>query len=174
MIKGEKVRLRPIEEKDLELLRSWRNRYFDQFFSGETLSKEQHRAWYDRYNASGGRDTMFIIEALDGNGAVGTIALYDVSIADRTAKLGRVLLLQEFRGKGYMDEAVKLLTNFAFDKLRLYKVRVEVFLDNTAALTIYAHAGYKTTSRPIILMEKVNHDHDPRKPIDMVDLGLED
>jgi len=116
---------------------------------------------------------MFIVETKDGT-PVGTIALYDVSIADRTARLGRVLLLEEYRGHSYMDEAVKILTGYAFSTMRLHKIRVEVFLDNTPAIAIYASAGYKTTARPIILMEKINVDFDPNQPLAMGDLELGD
>lgn len=173
MIKGEKINLRAIGPKDLEMVRTWRNRYFDAFFSGEQISKEQQRIWYERYQASGGKDTMFIVELKDGT-PVGTIALYDVSVADRTARLGRVLLLEEFRGNGYMDEAVKILTDYAFTSMRLYKIRVEVFMDNTAALAIYAAAGYKTTTRPIFLMEKTNLEFDPKQPLAIGNLELGD
>ena len=172
-LKGTKVQLRPIEQKDQEMIRSWRNLYSSAFFSGEQISKEQQRIWYDRYQTSGGKDTMFIVELLDCT-PVGQIALYDVSVADRTARLGRVLLLVDHRGRGYMDEGVRLLTNYAFEKMKLFRIRVECFLDNTAAIAIYANAGYKTTTRPIIIMEKTNYDFDPKQSVAIGDLGLED
>jgi len=172
-IKGEKIVLKPIEQKDLERIRLWRNLYSSEFFSGEEISKEQQRLWYERYQASGGKDTMFMVELPNGM-QVGTIALYDVSIPDRTARLGRVLLLEEHRGNGYMDEAVQILTNYAFTKMRLYKIRVEVFLTNAVALSLYAKSGYKATTRPMILMEKVNIDYNPLQPLEAENLESED
>ena len=152
MIKGERINLRPIEQKDMDMLRSWRNRYSDSFGDGGIITKEQQRKFYDRYQESQ-TDRMFVVELKDGT-PIGSIALYNISSPDRTADVGRVILIEEYRGHGYAEEAVKMVVKLA-DDMRLYKTRVWAFLDNMDAISIYARAGFKA-GRPRIYMERVN------------------
>ena len=163
MIKSERIYLKPIGENDIEWLRETRNKYKNNFFDANEISKEQQRSWYERYQENS-TDRMFIIKLKSGE-YIGTIALYNIDIGSRKAVLGRVLLLEEFRGHGYAEEAVKLLTDYAFSIMKLYKIKVEVHQDNLDALAIYARAGFKTITRPIMVLEKTNYDFDARKPL---------
>ena len=157
------IKIRPLEREDIEKIRNWRNANLDKFFDASYISKEQQRKWYEKYSDSGGTDLMFIIQA-DGED-IGTIALYNINPGDRTATLGRVLILEDYRGHGYAEEAVGLILDLAFKKMRLFKVKVEAHLDNIDAIAVYARNGFKTTTRPIILMEATNPDTDWKKPI---------
>ena len=164
MKKGDRLNLRHIEEKDIEWLRETRNKYKDNFFDSSEISVENQRAWYKNYRENTGIDHMFIVELKDKT-PIGTIAIYAVDIASRTAKLGRVLLIEDYRGHGYAEEAVKLAVDIAINDMRLFKIRVEVFQDNLDALSIYHKAGFKTGSRPVILLEKISHNLDWNKPV---------
>lgn len=164
MIKGARLNLTPLTEDDIELVRKWRNAYSQSFFDATHITKEQQVMWYQKYRESS-TDQMFVMRKKDGT-PIGTIALYDISISDRTAKVGRVMLIDEERGHGYAEEAVRLILDEA-DKLRLYKLKVEVYLDNIDAISVYAKCGFKTTSRPIILLERVNQDIDWKKPVEL-------
>lgn len=165
MLRGEKIYLKPISDRDIEMLRHWRNTYAKDFFSAEHITKEQQRQWYERYCDSAGRDYMWIIVNHCGE-CCGTIALYNIAIAERTATLGRVLVVEEHRGNGYMEEAVSLVLQYAFDILRLHKITLSVFLDNAKAIAVYAKAGFSSGKRPIMLMEAVSSDKDLwKKPV---------
>jgi RimJ/RimL family protein N-acetyltransferase len=155
----------------LELIRTWRNRYHNSFFSGEEITKEQHRSWYGRYKENN-LDRFWIIVTKSGE-KCGTVSLYNISLPDRTAELGRALLLEEYRGCGYAEEAVNLVCEYAFKKMNLHKIKVACFLDNIDAIAVYSRARFKTTTRPIILLERVNEDHNPKKPISYDDLSAD-
>lgn len=168
-IKSDRVWLKPIDESDIEDLRNWRNTNRDNFFDAGEISKEQQSRWYRKYQESS-TDKMFVITTHNGE-RIGTIALYNIDVGNRTATLGRVIILEEFRGKGYAAEAVKLLTDYAFTIMRLWKIKVETHLDNIDAIAVYAKAGFKTTTRPIIVLEKISPDIDWRKPITLEETG---
>src|SRR3989304_6944101 len=127
MINGERINLRPTEQKDMELLRKWRNAYATNFGDAGYITKEQQKMFYDKYQESH-TDRMFLIELKDGT-PIGTIAIYNISTTDRSADVGRVIIIDEQRGRGYAEEAVKLICTVA-DKMRLYKTRVWAYLDN--------------------------------------------
>lgn len=172
MLHGKRIDLRLIDKDDLEWLRMTRNKYADSFFTKDHITPQQQKAWYDKYSENV-TDRMFVVQLKDGT-LVGTLALYNVNIADRAAELGRTLLLEEHRGQGYMEEAVKLLVDHAFKIMRLWHIRLSVYLDNAAAIALYYKCGFEATQRPIMLMEVRNHNMDKNYPVKMNDFGSED
>lgn len=166
MLKGDKVSLKPIGAGDIEWLRSVRNKYRDSFYSRDEISPLQQRAWYDRY-AECNTDLMFIIQDKQGE-KVGTIALYNIKMDDRSADVGRIIILDEYRGEGYMEEALNLLVEHAFKRMRLFKIKVSTYLDNAAAIGLYSKVGFESLPRPVILMEMKNPDKECFKaPLEM-------
>jgi RimJ/RimL family protein N-acetyltransferase len=169
MLKSERLYLKPIDESDIEWLRETRNKYKDHFFDAGEISKEQQKQWYSRYREIEGKDQMFIIQLKNGTN-IGTVAVYNIDVSTRTADFGRFLLIDEYRHHGYAEEAVQCLMDYCWNTLRLWKIKLSVFLDNIDALAIYARSGFKTTSRPIILLENVNEKVDFKKPIKIEDV----
>lgn len=166
MIKGEKIDLRLIKEKDIELLRQWRNAYSERFFTKDYITKAQQRQWYSKYSESIGRDLMFIIQLKDTT-PIGTIALYNIDVTNRIADFGRMLLIQEYEGQGYAKESVSLILKFAFETLKLWKVKAQVFLDNAKAIGMYSSCGFDSFARPIMLMEATNRTENYKEPLEL-------
>src|SRR4030042_1434550 len=105
MITSERLVFKPIDEKDIEWLRDSRNKYKDNFFDSHEITTEQQKAWYVKYRDNG-NDKMFIVKLKSGE-QIGTIAIYNIDVSNRSAELGRVLLLEEFRHCGYAEEMVQ-------------------------------------------------------------------
>ena len=159
LLKSDKIILRPLAEDDLEMIRHWRNKYSSNFYDESYITKEKQREFYGRFQESS--DFFFIITLKDGN-PIGTIALYDIRLDDRSATLGRFLLLEEYRNQGFATEAVTLVTDLA-NRIRLWKVKVDCKESNMDAIRVYERCGY--TKRPITCFEKTNHSYDWGKPM---------
>jgi len=170
MLYGIRINLKPLEEKDIETTRTWRNKYSDKFFDSSYITKEQQRQWYERFKET--HDYFFIIQLKDKT-PIGTISLYNINIGDRTAVLGRFLLLDEHRHHGYAEEAVGMVIDMA-ERMGLFKIKVEVHLENIDAIAIYARAGFKTQTKPIIIMEKQFTNQDWDRPIEIFDVEEEE
>lgn len=168
MIKGKRINLKPIDKGDIETLRVWRNKYANNFYTSDTITKQQQRQWYQKYQDSYGRDFMYLIKLKDDT-PIGTIAIYNVEMADRTAEVGRMLLLEEYRNQGYMEEALDLIVKEAFESIRLWKLRLSCFLDNAGAISLYHKAGFQALPRPVMIMEMRNTNFDPDKPLRLLD-----
>jgi len=164
-LETDRIVLTPLTEADIEWTRRTRNEFHEYFYTEDYITKEQQRAWYERYKENSGHDYFFIIRKKGTNERMGTISLYNISHSDRTAELGRIIVLQEFQGQGYMEEAINLVFRVAFDDLRLYKIRLSTHLDNIQAISLYAKCGFKALTRPVILLEKFNPGYDSKKPI---------
>jgi len=168
MIKGKRLDLKPVDRGDIETLRVWRNKHGQNFFTSDTITKQQQRAWYQHYQDNYGRDFMYLIKLKDGT-PIGTIALYNVEMADRTADIGRILLLEQFRSQGYMEEALEMLVKEAFEKIRVWKLRLSCYLDNAGAISAYHKVGFQSLLRPVMIMEMKNSDISPEKPLTLHD-----
>lgn len=71
---------------------------------------------------------------------IGTIELYD--IGGTTATLGIIIGERSHWGRGYGPEAIAALLEHAFETMRLSRVRLSTFGDNTRAQLAFKKAGF--------------------------------
>jgi len=143
MITGKHVRLRAIEENDLLTLTNWRNdpEVYRQFFEYEPLSLVMERKWFDEF-LKRREEKFWIAETIKESKPVGTIGLVNIHWRNRRAEMGRVLVCPECRGNGYGKEMSELLLEYAFDHMNLNRIYLEVFADNTRAVSLYKSLGF--------------------------------
>ena len=145
LLSGEFIRLRPIAVSDAAFTLRWRqsSRAINLNKGAETL--EAQRDWIvgrpdSEYN--------FIIELLDGR-AVGMLSLVGVDPINRRAEPARFLIGEEelARGIPVAVESMKLLYEFAFDRLQLARVYGTVVSDNLAMYKWQTYLGMKEEGR---------------------------
>ncbi len=73
---------------------------------------------------------------------VGVIGFQDFDWPNQSAELG-YWLGKPFWGKGLMTEAIGLMLELAFRKLKLHRVRAGVFADNPASVKVLMKNGFK-------------------------------
>jgi diamine N-acetyltransferase len=143
-----RVRLRLLEERDLETTLGWRNR--DEirrwFFHSDVVALESHRAWFGR-NLERDDDFVFVIEELQElRRPVGQISLYNVDWPARRCEYGRLIVGDpEARGRGLAQAATRLVLRQAFDTFGLDEVYLEVIASNAAAIAVYDACGFRRT-----------------------------
>ena len=88
---------------------------------------------------------------------IGTICLWNFS-KDRTqAEIG-YQLLKEYQGKGYMQEALQKILNFAFNKVKLKSIQAELSPRNLKSLKILERNNFTKKAFQIKQPEKESHD----------------
>ena len=86
---------------------------------------------------------LFIVDPVGDEAIIGRIALTGVMRgAFLSAHLG-YWIDQEHQRKGYMTEAVREVTRFAFDVLGLHRVQAAVMPHNTASLRVLEKLGFR-------------------------------
>ncbi len=90
---------------------------------------------------------MFEIIDKHTDEAIGRIILFDIDHVDRRAMLGIVLGEKEYWGKGYGQEAVKLILDYGFNLLNLNNIMLGTFEFNQRALSSYRKVGFKEIGR---------------------------
>lgn len=146
MIRGKKVVLRAVEERDLPLLTEWLNDPdIAQMVGGWTFptSLSQQRIWFDSVH----EDTStqrWIIETGD-RVPIGLTGLWNINWHDRLALTAIKLSgAADVRGKGYGTDAVFTLMSYAFAQVGLNRLWGEIVGYNAPSYHLYVRAcGWK-------------------------------
>jgi RimJ/RimL family protein N-acetyltransferase len=124
MIRGKRVILRPVEERDLDLLARWRNDPETRrlLFSPFLVNPGGQRKWYEALLANSNK-ILFMVDNLEGR-TVGTIGMDKIDWVNQEFEGGPFIFDCEERSHGYAEEALELMINYAFEELNLHRMYV--------------------------------------------------
>jgi RimJ/RimL family protein N-acetyltransferase len=137
--------LRLLRVEDLVTTLTWRNRedIRHHFIKSDIISWEQHLAWWDDYRAKNDDFVLIIEETEKLNRPVGQVSLYNIDLENDEAEYGRLMIGDnEARGKGLARRATELLIAWAFNRLKIKRIYLEVFKKNTTAINLYRRCGF--------------------------------
>ncbi|OWA37715.1 GNAT family N-acetyltransferase [Saccharibacillus sp. O16] len=88
--------------------------------------------------------SRFIYKAVEQqtNEMVGHICLGNVDRANRSARVGKVLLNPDRRGKGYGKQMIDHILEIGFHDFKLHRISLGVFDFNTSAIQCYEKVGF--------------------------------
>ncbi len=143
-----KVRLRPLEPEDLEILYDWENDLqiwrvsntlapFSRYVLKQYI-QESHRDIFES------KQLRLIIEDL-GQKAVGAVDLFDFDPYHQRAGIGILIYSKKDRGKGLASDAIKLMADYSREFLGLHQVYANITADNTASIQLFEKAGFIKT-----------------------------
>lgn len=150
------MRVRPIEESDLEMVRGWRNspEVSRWHITRDIITPAMQEAWFQSICDRPDRHMVWIIETLEAR-PLGVIQLKDIQKQHRNGELGLYIAELADRGNIYATEAFYLVLNYAFGTLKLHKVTGYYLVENHVARRLNAHFGYSEEGR---LREHVHYD----------------
>ncbi|MEA2016556.1 MAG: GNAT family protein [Actinomycetota bacterium] len=156
-IAGKKTVLRLIKKMDLKKSLMWLkdtsvNMYLSHNFRDYT--EEQELKWFDFINKSN-NDIVFAIEDKNNNLYIGNCALHKIQWDKKTCELGIFIGEKDYWNKGYGSDAVKSISKFAFNRLNLKKIVLDVYRYNRRAIKVYKKCGFMLTK-----IERKNHFYD--------------
>ena len=134
------LKLRAAEPEDLELLYQWENDTH-LWAAGNTrvpYSKFQLKQYiaqssYDIFEH--GHLRLMMMEKASGK-VVGTVDLFDLDIHHSRIALG-LFVAEEFQGKGFARESLKLVENYVFNFLKINQLYVQIAESNTASCKLF-------------------------------------
>lgn len=143
--KSTPYRLRELRQEDLELVLEWRNsdRIRAIMFTDQTISREDHYAWFDRLQQNPSASVR-LFEAFSQPAGLMNITVRDSAngVAYWGFYLGRADL-----PKGTGTEMGLLALRFAFEKLNVRKLCGEVIAMNEASLRFHDKLGFVQEGR---------------------------
>jgi RimJ/RimL family protein N-acetyltransferase len=150
MLTGQTVRLRAVEREDLPRL----HELFDDDLELMTRSSDEparpfslaelEQRFDERVEEPDASVMRFVIEANDE--VIGTCELHLIDHFQQTCHLG-ITLGRDFWAKGFGQDAVRTLVDFAFRDLAMRKVGLEVLADDDRAVGAYRKAGFTEEGR---------------------------
>ena len=142
---GKKVKLRAIEEEDIEMLRSMKNDpWTESMVVGwcPPLSKSNQKKWFDSLKTDDNK-ILFIIET-EEDGAVGYTRIANIDWKSRSAHGGIMIQNRKNMSKGIATDTYMTMLRYAFFELNLNRMNGAV-LDYNKGSQKFAieKVGYK-------------------------------
>jgi len=145
MIEGKMVRIRAVEQTDLDEIMKWVNdpEVIDNLLMRYPISRYLEEKWLEKaLDTSDMRNKAFSIETKDGI-YLGGIGLHKINWENRNAEVGIVIGKKEHWGKGYGTDAMLAILEFAFNHMNLHRVYLEVYDFNVRGIKSYEKCGFK-------------------------------
>ena len=147
VIYGERIALRPMEERDTTDIIRWRNTDFvrKNFIYQKPFTVESHHHWIETM-VNTGKVVQFMIcpyEAGKLKNAVGSVFLRDIDEVHHKAEYGIFIGEEAALSQGYGTEAAQLMLQYAFETLHLHKVMLRLLAENVRAQKSYEKAGFR-------------------------------
>lgn len=141
------LRLRPYKACDAQVITTWlKNEYAFRQWSADRYEKypitpDDMNLYYDRDKNNG---KIWGMTAFCDKGVIGHFTMrYPDENSPDEIRLGFVIVDDKERGKGYGKEMVSLAVRYAFDFVKVKKVSLGVFENNTAAINCYRACGFE-------------------------------
>lgn len=151
-----RIALRPLERRDIEALRVLRNAQREYFLTKDIITAEQQEKWYALY-LNKDDDIMFAVTRAGHEDAfIGSVALYDICMEDKTAEHGRIMIdASKVNESGLGGEAIKAVCAFGFEVLGLNLIRGVALKTNARIQKVDARVGFQCVgeTEDSVLME---------------------
>lgn len=149
LLEGKNILLRALEPSDVDLLYKFENdtsvwvisnTYSP--FSKYILNKYIENSHQDIYQA---KQLRLIIDKKDNveNKSIGAIDIFDFEPYHLRAGLGILISEKENRNKGYANEVLEIIINYAFNYLNLKQLYCNIAENNTNSIQLFKKHGFK-------------------------------
>ena len=144
MLVSAEIKLRTLKDTDLAFLFSLENDKSLWAISGTTesfsLVQLANYISHAKQDIAIAEQFRFVI---DWQGkAIGCIDLYEYNFKKQNAGVG-IVILKEYRRKGFAKQSLTLLIKYAWEKLHLKQLHTGIFSDNKASLALFQSVGFE-------------------------------
>ena len=142
MLKGRDIVLRPLQNSDFDFLKRIENNTDNWQFGSE--KKEYSDEQLSDYIVNAKTDIKIAKQyrfVIDLNRApIGFIDLFDYTA--NSAGVG-VIIIKDYRNKGFAKLALHLLSAYAFTTINLFKLHCAIAKDNLASIKLFISCGFE-------------------------------
>lgn len=144
---GININLRALEPEDLDWLFAlendeslWHISLTHQPFSKYLLAEYIKNAKQSIFEA---QQMRLVIQTIK-NEPVGLIDLYEFNAFHKRAGIG-IIILKEYRNKGYASEALRIIIKYSFEYLKLHQLYAQITVNNSDSLQLFQNSGFQIT-----------------------------
>lgn len=158
---GRLLRLAAATPDDQDALAAWSlDDMYLRMLDDDPIRPQTATAYHYTSQSDGQGSAYFHLRTLQEDKFIGFVVLHSIKWASQTAELAIAIGLPEYRGKGYGQDALRLILNYAFAELNLYRVGLTVLAYNAAAIKSYERVGFvlEGAKRQMVCREGQRHD----------------
>jgi len=118
-------------------------------------------AQFASFDSAAANDSFYFhLRTLQNDQLIGFVVLFNLKWGNQSAEMAIGIGAPDYRGKGYGQDALRLILNYAFNELNLYRVGLSVMTYNHAAIKAYERAGFvrEGVRRGAVQREGARHD----------------
>ena len=139
---GKKCYLSPIDIEDAEKYTVWLNDL--EVIDNLTLASSVITVYEEKELLKKlSKEHNYAIIDNETNLLIGNIGFMNINHLHNTAELGIFIGDKSYWGKGYGQEAITLLVDYAYKKLNLHNILLRVYSYNERAIACYTKVGFK-------------------------------
>ncbi len=138
------INLRPVTRNDLEVIKNWRNQNGIWEFNTQYifLNMTNQRNWFKQITSIESNRKMFII-MYKQKIPLGVCGLINIDKENNSAEVAIIIGNKQFHGKGLGSESLYQLVKYGFSKLKLHKIKAEIFEFNTISFELFEKLNFK-------------------------------
>jgi len=146
LLSGDNIRLTAIKESDFPLIEEWFNntgflRYYD-MLPAMPKSRKKLEEMIKGYEDSEER-CIYAIRVNETGKIIGVAGFDDIIWSNGVATVFIGIGDDDFLGRGFGKEALKLLLDFGFNELNFYRIQLNVISYNITAISLYESLGFQ-------------------------------
>ncbi|WP_404456674.1 GNAT family N-acetyltransferase [Virgibacillus necropolis] len=150
MVKGENIHVREFTLEDAEAILALQKKnrdFFEKFSMAResdyyTIEAQIERIEKFQEDFKQDKDYNFGIFKNDDNRLMGTINLFQVIRGSLQSAYIGYFLDKQNNGKGFTTEAVKLIVEYSFEKLKLHRIEAGVMPHNIGSIRVLEKSGF--------------------------------
>jgi RimJ/RimL family protein N-acetyltransferase len=140
------IELQYFEKSDFQQLINWiESPSFMLQWSGPAfefpLTVEQLETYME--NANHEYSDHLVYKVIESNEVIGHLSLGKIDRKHKSARIGKVLVGNQSRGKGIGQQMIHEVLTIAFEELHLHRVSLGVYDFNAPAMACYEKAGFR-------------------------------
>ena len=141
---GSRVRLTPPQPDDQAVFASWtHDDEYMRLLDDDPVRPQSVPTFGSFGEATKHDDFYFHLRTIEGDQLLGFVVLFNLKWRNQTAELAIGIGAKEYRGKGYGQDALNLILNYAFSELCLRRVSLTVLEYNARAIRAYERVGFQ-------------------------------
>jgi ribosomal-protein-alanine N-acetyltransferase len=145
LLEGERIVLKNIEKDDIDRIFDLVRKYpdIDKFFPMSLISEMVIKTHFEAGDSTGNiNDICLLISDKQGN-IIGSIAYFKGWQCDKNSQeLAYHIFRPVHRGKGYMTEALCLLTTYLFETVKIPRLQINIIKGNITSRKVAEKCGF--------------------------------
>lgn len=136
------VLLRPYSEHDYDKLEEARNDFELQYTllaHPKPNTRKKVQEWIE--NKTAAQNSVFFVISDNSKQTIGFVQATEIDFINRFCYVG-IYICQEFRGKGIMKTAIRLLEKYLHNTFNIRKTLAKILIENLSSVQAFKKAGY--------------------------------